>query len=88
MEKNAETLQLSLLEGVFSRQEALDLLSQLVEVKIRFHEGQMKNLTEVEDLKMREKRIQALQSELNSLREELVQSGQHVALSSKVFISC
>lgn len=86
METQPHTTSLSLLKGVFSRQDALDLITQLVEVKIRFHEKKMKDLVEVEDLKMREKRIQSLQSELHALRTVLGQAGPDVELTSTVHL--
>jgi hypothetical protein len=84
MERQPHASTLSLLHGVFSPKEALDLLTQLVEVKIRFHEEKMKGLTEVEDLKMREKRIQTLQSELHALRASINPYEGAIKLTSMV----
>jgi hypothetical protein len=68
-------MQIKILEGSFSAKEALDILTQLVHVKIRYHENKIQHLDSVEDIKMREKRIQQLQKDLYELRT-FIESGK------------
>lgn len=58
-----------LINGYFNSKEALDLLTQLVHVKVKFHESKITNTTSEEDIKTREKRIKDLQRELFELRQ-------------------
>jgi hypothetical protein len=61
-------LKLALLSGTFTRDEALELLTQLIAVKVRFHEAKIKTSSNEEDIKMREKRISRLQRDLFEYR--------------------
>lgn len=61
-------MKLALLSGTFSKDEALELLTQLIAVKIKFHEAKIKTAANVEDIKMREKRISRLQRDLYEYR--------------------
>ncbi|GAA4460152.1 hypothetical protein GCM10023189_34860 [Nibrella saemangeumensis] len=55
---------IQLINGHFNPQEALDILTQMVYVKIQFHENKIKHSDSEEDIKTREKRIKDLQREL------------------------
>lgn len=59
---------IQLFDGSFEQQEALDLLTQMVQVKIRYHENKISSLSNEEDIKMRENRIKLLQKELFEAR--------------------
>jgi len=50
-------MNIQLLKGNFTQSEALDILTQLVHVKIKFHESKIEKSDNEEDIKMRENRI-------------------------------
>ena len=54
------------IHGQFSQKEAIDLLTQIIHVKIKFHEGKIASHSNEEEVKMRENRIKKLQRELLS----------------------
>jgi thermostable 8-oxoguanine DNA glycosylase len=63
-------METTLIQGRFPSKVAEELLSQLIQVKIRFHEEKIKTsyMTE-EDIKATESRIRQLQHDLRSARE-------------------
>ena len=61
-------MDLQLLKGTYTKQEALGLLAKLIDVKIKFQEEKIKNTDNEEDVKMRETRIKELQKNLYEAR--------------------
>lgn len=61
-------MNLQLINGQFSGQEAIDIITKMVHVKIKFHEDKINTFTNEEDIKMVEKRIKQLQKELYEVR--------------------
>lgn len=68
-------MNIQLLNGQFSAQDALDLLTQMVYVKIQFHENKISQSDNEEDIKIREKRIKDLQRELYDARQYIERNG-------------
>lgn len=75
-------MEFPLITGSFTPAEAIDLLSGLAEVKIRFHEAKISSATTEEDITMREARIKALQDHLAEAKAAIL------AESSLVTINC
>ncbi len=65
---------MQLINGVYSKDDALDLVQQMFNVKLRFHETKISTSDSEEDIKMRERRIKELQKDLAGFRETL---GKH-----------
>jgi len=59
---------IQLIEGEFIAAEAMDLLTQMIHIKIRYHENKIAKDGNEEDLKFRETKIKNLQKELYELR--------------------
>lgn len=78
---------LPLIHGRFSKSDTLDLLTQMVQVKIRFHENKIKDSHSEEDIKMRESRIRELQQSLYELKKELEINGNNFSLLSQIKIN-
>lgn len=70
--KKKITMQLQLLKGAFSKTEAIALISQLVEAKIKFHEQKIDSDSSEEQIKMREGRIKELQQQWKAMREAIL----------------
>lgn len=62
-------MNIQLINGHFNPQEALEILTQLVAVKIQFHENKISQSDNEEDVKTREQRIKSLQRELFETRQ-------------------
>lgn len=80
-------MDLPLIDGVYPRQDAIDLLTEMVALKIRYHERQLQQGQDVEDTRHREARIRRLQEALHAAREHIQQAGSLVSLNSSVHIA-
>ncbi len=77
-------MNLQLIQGQFSSQDAIDILTQMVNVKIKFHENKITNGHAEEDIKMREKRIKQLQQQLQESRNYIETQGENIAIESQL----
>ena len=59
---------IQLIQGQFSANEAIEIITKMVHVKIKFHEDKIHSHANEEDIKMRERRIKQLQKELLEVR--------------------
>jgi hypothetical protein len=57
-------MELSLIQGRFRKQDAIDILTRMVHVKISFHESRIQQSSDEDDIKFRESKIKQLQREL------------------------
>ena len=80
-------MDVKLIQGSFSQQEALDLLQSMISVKIKFHEGKINSSSNEEDIKMRENRIKALQHELATIRHRIKNGLDHLEIKSIIEIN-
>jgi hypothetical protein len=78
---------INLMKGMFSSDELLDLLTQFVHVKIKYHEGKIKSDSSEESVKMRERRIISLQNDLYQLRKVLQNNPNLISVDSELSIS-
>lgn len=77
----------SILKGVYSSQEAEDLLTQMIQVKIKFHENKINKIhANEEDIKMRENCIKQLQKELYDFRQNIQKQAYKVKLNTEINI--
>ncbi|MCY7291133.1 MAG: hypothetical protein LH615_03025 [Ferruginibacter sp.] len=79
-------MNIQLLQGEFSAQEAIDIITQMIQVKIKFHENKINNSHGEEATKMREKRIKDLQQDLNSVRTFIENQGKNITLQSEIIL--
>jgi hypothetical protein len=69
-------MDIQLLKGNFSQSEALDILTQLVHVKIKFHESKIEKSDNEEDIKMRENRIKKLLQDFYEAKQLIITQKQ------------
>jgi hypothetical protein len=77
-------MNIQLIEGQFNTKEALNLITQMIHVKIKYHENKINNNSSEEDVKYRETKIKNLQKELFELKHYLDNSGNSVQLEANV----
>jgi hypothetical protein len=80
-------MQLQLIKGRFNKTEAFDLVSEMVNIKIRYHEDKIRWAEQEEDIKMRENRIKQLQKELYEFKNQLLSNEQAVNIESGIIIA-
>ncbi len=78
---------IQLIKGQFNAKEAIELITQMVHVKIKFHETQITDNSSEEDIKMREHRIKQLQKDLYNARNYIEQQGGKIAIESEILIA-
>ncbi|MFM9006547.1 MAG: hypothetical protein ACKOSR_13770 [Flavobacteriales bacterium] len=76
-----------LVEGTFTSAQAIALITELYDVKIRFHESMIQGNTMEEDIKMRERKIKSLQDIRANLIASVKASGNAVVLQSWMELS-
>jgi hypothetical protein len=79
-------MNIQLIEGQFTNKEALDLITQMIHIKIKFHENKINNNSNEEDVKYRETKIKNLQKELFELKYYLDNNGNSVKLEAQVVV--
>ncbi|MCF2491632.1 hypothetical protein [Dyadobacter sp. CY347] len=77
---------MQLIKGEFPASDAIELVSQLVQVKIKYHEQKISNQMNEEDIKSREKKIKKLQEDLSELKFFIGSIPGSVAMISHVNI--
>jgi hypothetical protein len=63
-------MNIELINGSFTREEALELITELISTKIRFHEKKISLSDQLEDIQFREKKIKKLSQILKELRNQ------------------
>ena len=79
-------MDIQLIQGKFSAKDALDILTQMIHVKIKYHENKIQQSSNEEDIKMREIKIKRLQKDLFEAKNHIDQLG-NIILESKISIA-
>ena len=77
-------MKIQLIKGSFSSSDATELITELIKVKIKFHENKISNTHHEEDIKMRESRIKQLQNDLHEVRKYINGKDGNVKLVSEI----
>jgi hypothetical protein len=73
-------MELHLIDGQFACADAINLVTQLYEVKIKYHTDKIAGSHNEEDIKMREQKIKLLQQELTKSREYILKQANSVVI--------
>ena len=74
-----------LISGTFEKADAIDLLTKMINAKVKFHESKIKSTSTEEDVKMRETKIKTLQKELYDIRN-YVDHKQEVTINCEIIL--
>lgn len=80
-------MNIQLIQGQFNAQDAVDIITQLINVKIKFHEKKIEANDGEEATKMREKRIKDLQQDLQTVREYVFANGKSISVDSVLHLT-
>jgi hypothetical protein len=80
-------MNIQLIQGVFSSKDALELISQMMDKKIRFHESKISKSDSLEDIKYRESKIKKLQNEMDQLKKHIKSDQEHFQIESTITIT-
>lgn len=79
-------MDLQLIEGEFSPNEAMELIVEMINIKIKFNESKISNSLQEEDIKSRENKIKKLQQSLYDVRLFLKTKNNGVQIKSSINI--
>ena len=79
-------MEIQLIEGQFNAIDAVDLITQMIQVKIKYHEKKVKGLDHEEDIKMVERKIKFLQQELSEARVYIEKCQKPITISGKITV--
>lgn len=79
-------MNIQLIQGEFSASDALELITQMARIKIKYHEDKVTSESSAEDIKYRESKIKILQNELSKLRAFTHSAGSNVKLEATICI--
>lgn len=79
-------MQIQLIEGQFTADDALKFITEMFHAKIKYHENKIHASHNEEDAKFREKKIKNLQKSLYEIREYLELKGNKINIHSTIQI--
>ena len=79
-------MNIQLIQGQFNTKDAIDIITQMIHIKLKYHESKISNNANEEDIKFRETKIKQLQKELSGFRNTIVEKGKNVKLNAIVQI--
>lgn len=79
-------MNIQLIAGEFSSKDALELVTQMIQVKVKYHENKIAQNMSEEDIKYRESKIKSLQNELYQIREKFNSNNQNLSLDGIIRI--
>jgi ribosomal protein S15P/S13E len=77
-------MKINIIKGKFKPEEALSIITKMIDVKIKFQEEKIKTSDNEEDIKMRENRIKSLQKELYESRKFIESQRGLVSIQSEI----
>lgn len=79
-------MNIQLIQGQFSGKDALDIITKMMHVKIKYHEEKIQHSSNEEDIKMRETKIKRLQKDLFEAKHYIDKAGI-ILLNSEIKIA-
>lgn len=79
-------MNIQLIQGQFKSNDALDLITQMIHTKIKYHESRINFINNEEDIKSRESKIIRLQKELFELRNIMGNNVKDVKIDAVIYI--
>ncbi|MBS1535251.1 MAG: hypothetical protein JST78_09250 [Bacteroidetes bacterium] len=79
-------MNIQLIHGTFGATDALELLTQMIQIKIQYHEQKITPESSEEDIKARESKIKMLQNELHLLREKIKSGAQSFTIEGNISV--
>jgi len=80
-------MQLQLIQGHFNKEDAAQIIREMINIKINFHSNKITRESSEELIKFREKKILSLQNELKSLNHYLSSQTDSITLNAQIDLS-
>lgn len=79
-------MNIQLIDGEFSQTDALSIISDMIQVKIKYHEGRIGKHSNEEDVKYIESKIKRLQNNLHELRTHFSNANNKLKINAAINI--
>ncbi len=79
-------MNIELIQGQFDSKDAIDIITEMVHIKIKFHENKISKNSSEEDIKMRETKIKRLQKDLYEVRKYIEQKDKAINIKAEIEI--
>jgi len=79
-------MDIQLFSGAFKSKDALDLITQMIQVKIKYHENMIDNMTNEDDIKFRESKIKSLYNTLQDFKNNTALQKENIEIDSLIKI--
>jgi 5'-deoxynucleotidase YfbR-like HD superfamily hydrolase len=79
-------MEIQLINGQFNSEDLLELITQMIHTKIKYHENRINVNNSEEEMKYRESKIKLLQKELFETRNYIVSKKGNIRVESKINI--
>ena len=80
-------MNIQLINGQFDPEDAIGIITQMIHVKIKYHENKINRDSSEEDIKFRENKIKRLQKDLFDIKRAIDSNGIQVAIESTIEIN-
>lgn len=80
-------MNIQLIKGQFDPEDAIGIITQMIHVKIKYHENKINRDSSEEDIKFRENKIKRLQKDLFDIKRAIDSNGIQVAIESTIEIN-
>lgn len=77
-------MKIQLIEGDFDAKDALDLITKMIHIKIKFQEDKINETSNEEEINMRETRIKRLQNSLFDIRQHILSQTGKISIQSNI----
>ena len=75
---------IQLLQGQFKPTEAVEIISQMINIKIKYQESKITASCSEEDIKNRESKIIRLQKELNDAKNSILSKNEELKIDASI----
>ncbi len=79
-------MDIQLIQGQFDADDAIEIIAQMIHIKIRYHEKKISKISNEEDIKNRENKIKRLQKELFEVRHKILTKNSMVKIDAVIHI--
>jgi len=79
-------MEIQLINGQFNSEDLLELITQMIHTKIKYHENRINGNNSEEEMKYRESKIKLLQKELFETRNYILSKKGNIRVESKINI--
>ena len=80
-------MNIQLIQGQFNAKEAIEIITQMIHVKIKYHENKITSNCNEEDIKNRETKIKRLQKDLYEARNIALKKNEDLNIEAVIGIS-